>query len=77
MTLTERALGSTPTAHLAEWRGNPPDEHIQHLQKHFYYDSGDARRGTKVGKTYGCMYHVIINGLVPVSYIGCRMLEEL
>ena len=75
MTLTERAFSSTPTAHLAQWRGGPSISRVLHLQRAYLYDSGDVRRGRKIGKTYGCLYHITPGGLIPVEYDGHRMIE--
>lgn len=75
MTLTTRALASTPTAHLARWRGGPAKDRVRHLKTAFHYDAGDPWRGQKIGKAYGCLYHVTRKGLIPVQYFGHRMSE--
>lgn len=75
MTLTARALTSTPTAHLACWRGGPTKWRVERISQ-LHYDAGDPWRGRKIGAVYGCLYHVTRSGLVPVRYDGHRMVEN-
>ncbi len=73
MTLTQRAFASSPTAHLARWRGGPARDRVCYLKSAFHYDSGDPWKGRKISKTYGCIYHVTRMGLIPARYDGNRM----
>jgi hypothetical protein len=61
----------------ARWRGGPTQERVKWIRSHLHYDCGDLWRGRKIGATYGCLYHVIRAGLVPVKYSGHRMSEAV
>jgi hypothetical protein len=68
VTLTQKAFASTPTAHLSRWHGGPSRERVDYLRSASHYDSGDPWKGRKIGKTYGCLYQITRDGLVPVRY---------
>lgn len=52
----------------ARWNGKPTLERIAQIKRDFYWDSGDAWKGVKIGKCYGTLFHVTRVGLVPVVY---------
>lgn len=59
----------------ARWRGAPSPERTAYLKNSYLCDSGDAMRGIKFGKTYGCLYRIRGNRLIAVQYdsSGCMI----
>lgn len=47
----------------------PSRERIEEIRRLFFYDAGcDPWRGKKLGRYYGCMFHITRNGLIEVEY---------